>query len=94
MFLTTNLYRAVTEPPAHLLHILDHTVARREHSVGEDDVVIITEIQHHETRTKWQQAFILTLPVADRLSLDLMAHVEDVALSHGSLRPTDDDPPM
>lgn len=93
MFLTTNLYRAVTEPPAHLLHIRDGVVARREHSIGHDDILLVTEVQHHETRNVWHQAFVLTMPTARRLAAELIVHVED-APSHGSLRDHDDDAPM
>ena len=94
MFLSTNLYLAVTQPPAHLLHIRDHTVARREHGIGEDDILVITEIQHHETRQTWHQAFVMTMPVAVRLATDLYVHTQDVSLSHDPLRNHDLDPPM
>lgn len=86
MFLSTNLYRAVTEPPAHLLHINDSAVAVREHRVGEDDLILITRVQHHETRHSWHQAFILTRAQAQRLAADLLVHVYGESLSHDLLR--------
>ena len=96
MFLSTNLYRAVTEPPAHLLHLTDAACAVRQHDVGEDDVIMVAAVQHHETRNQWHQAFVLTQPAARRLIAELIAHTYQHGPSHGPLREADDDddPPM
>lgn len=71
MRLTTEEWRALIDPPAHVVTVLDSTVVRDE-TQRPVQFVLVVEVRHNESRDTWRQAFVL--PFAQLEELVLSAH--------------------
>jgi hypothetical protein len=87
MYLSSELYRKLSQPPAHVLKVessVGFVVSSHATPIHHGGVVL--SLQHTETNHRWQQLFVMDLPAMQQLAECLASFITIWEESHGSQR--------
>lgn len=85
MFLTTNLYRQLAEPPAHVLRINDSVAFLIGGSDGDvADGGLVLALEHTDTHDRWHQLFLMNQRAMRDLGEGLIRFADTWEQSHES----------